>query len=52
MYTKEEMLAEFDVIGFWLGICIVKRKSDGVKGTLEFTTDPTIPRIYSDFQEA
>jgi hypothetical protein len=52
MYTKEEMLAVFDVIGFSLGMCIVKRKSDGVRGTLDFTTDPTTPRIYSNFQEA
>lgn len=37
--TKEEMLAEYEVIGFAYGLCVVRRKSDGVEGTLEFSRD-------------
>lgn len=47
--TKEQMLAEYDVLGFALGMCVVRRKSDGVKGTLFFEGNP---RVYYDFQEA
>jgi len=52
-WTKDEMLEDFEVLGFAYGMCVVKRKSDGAKGTLQFGTfedDPT--RYYYDFQEA
>lgn len=47
--TTDQMLAEFDVLGFALGMCVVQRKSDGVKGTLFFDGNP---RVYYDFQAA
>ena len=51
--TTEEMLAEYEVLGFAFYMCIVKRKSDGVKGTLQFT-DGTLrgERKYHSFQPA
>ena len=49
-WTKDEMLAEFDVLGFLLGWAIVRRKSDGVEGTLDFYRDEeTNTRIYQNF---
>lgn len=44
--TTDEMLAEYEVLGFALGFCIVQRKSDGVKGTLDFDH---MPRRYYNF---
>jgi hypothetical protein len=35
------------VIGFAAPFVVVRRKSDGVKGTLEFTHSP---RVYFDFK--
>ena len=53
MLDKDAMLAMYDVIGFGYGYCLVKRKSDGQKGTLEFAPDPfTNIRYYYNFQEA
>ena len=42
-WTTEEMTEEFDVVGFLAPLVVVVRKSDGVKGTLEFTHRP---RVY------
>ena len=53
--TKEQMLEQYEVLGFAYGYCIVKRKSDGVEGTLDFYTDDTTAywvRYYHNFQEA
>lgn len=52
-WTKDEMTAEFDVLGFFLGWCCVRRKSDGVEGTLDFyRDDETNTRIYHNFLTA
>jgi hypothetical protein len=51
--NTEEMCAQYEVLGFGYGYCLVRRKSDGVRGTLEFNHGtPTNPRIYTNFQEA
>ena len=51
--NTEEMLAAYEVTGFAYGYCVVRRKSDGVRGTLDFNHgSPTEPRIYTNFQEA
>jgi hypothetical protein len=50
-YSKDEMLAEYDVTGFAYGLCMVKRKSDGVTGTFDFTKEPGEPREYHTFIE-
>lgn len=40
-------LAEFVIIGFMAPFIVVIRKSDGVKGSLEFQHGP--PRLYFNF---
>lgn len=47
--TTSDMLKEYEVLGFALGLCVVKRLSDGKMGTLEFDH---APRFYYNFQEA
>jgi hypothetical protein len=42
-WTTAEMTAEFDVVGFGAPFVVVRRKSDGQVGTLEFTHSP---RVY------
>lgn len=49
VWNTTEMQAEFEVIGFAAPMVVVKRKSDGVKGTLYFTH---APRVYYSFREA
>jgi hypothetical protein len=44
--TTEELRAEYDVLGFLAPIVVVRRKSDGVKGSMEFTHNP---RFYFNF---
>ena len=54
MLTKDQMLEEYEVLGFAFGYCAVKRKSDGVKGTLDFgdfTLDNDRTRFYYNFVE-
>lgn len=48
-WTTEEMQAEFEVLGFAMGYVVVKRRVDGVKGSLHFTHSP---RVYFGFEEA
>ena len=48
-WTTEEMQRDFEPIGFAMGYIVVRRRSDGVKGSLHFTHSP---RVYFDFQEA
>lgn len=47
-WTTEELQQDFKVEGFALGMVVVIRKADGVKGTLDFTH---APRLYFDFME-
>ena len=49
--TKDEMLEKYEVLGFAAYMCVVKRKSDGVKGTLDFADDPINGRQYYNFVE-
>jgi len=37
LMTKDQMLEEYHVLSFYYDLCIVSRKSDGVKGTLRYT---------------
>lgn len=46
VWTTQELAAEFDVIGFMAPIVVVRRKADGVKGSLEFQHNP---RFYFNF---
>lgn len=47
--TTEEMREQFEVLGFALGFVVVRRKSDGVQGTLDFDH---APRRYYNFVPA
>jgi hypothetical protein len=45
-WTTEEMTAEFEVLGFAAPFAVVRRRSDGQLGSLEFMHRP---RIYFGF---
>jgi hypothetical protein len=45
-WTTDEMRRDFEPIGFAAPFIVVRRRSDGVEGTLEFTHNP---RVYFDF---
>jgi hypothetical protein len=49
--TKDQMLEQYNVLGFAHYLCVVERKSDGVRGTLDFA-DVNGVRFYYGFQEA
>jgi hypothetical protein len=49
--TKDQMLEQYNVLGFSYYLCVVERKSDGVRGTLDFA-DVNGVRFYYGFQEA
>jgi len=46
-WTTEELSRDFVVLGFLAPFVHVKRKSDGVEGSMEFTHSP---RLYFGFQ--
>ena len=48
--TKEQMLEQFTVLGFALGMCVVERKEDRVRGTLDFVNVDGV-RYYHNFVE-
>jgi len=48
IWDTAQMQAEFSVDGFMAPYVVVRRKSDGVRGTLTFTHSP---RWYFDFTE-
>jgi len=47
-WDTTQLQADFEVLGFGAPFVGVRRKGDGVKGTLEFTHNP---RVYFNFQE-
>lgn len=47
VWDTRELAAEFIIIGFMAPFIAVQRKSDGVKGSLEFQHQP---RFYFNFQ--
>lgn len=49
VWNPEELSRDFEVLGFLAPFVVVKRKSDGKKGSLEFTHSP---RFYYGFKEA
>jgi hypothetical protein len=46
VWDTDQLRADFDVIGFMSPLVVVRRKSDGAKGSLEFQHDP---RLYFNF---
>ncbi len=47
VWTTEELALAFEVIGLMAPLVVVRRKVDGVKGSLEFQHQP---RFYFNFQ--
>ncbi len=47
VWSTDELVEEFEVIGFMAPICVVRRRSDGQKGSVEFQHSP---RFYFGFQ--
>jgi hypothetical protein len=47
VYDTQELGAKFEVIGFAAPFCVVRRRSDGVKGSVMFQHSP---RFYFNFQ--
>lgn len=47
VWNTEELGRDFDVIGFMAPLVVVRRKADGVRGSLEFRH---APRHYFNFQ--
>ena len=48
VWNTDELRREFDVIGFAAPLVVVRRKSDGIKGSLEFQHSP---RFYFNWME-
>ncbi|MBY0522807.1 MAG: hypothetical protein K2R98_05395 [Gemmataceae bacterium] len=46
VWTTQELAQDFEVIGFMAPYVVVRRKADGVKGSLEFQHQP---RLYFNF---
>lgn len=46
-WTTEELQIDYEVLGFQAPFVVVRRKSDGVKGSLQFDHSP---RIYYGFE--
>lgn len=46
VWDTQELAAEFEVIGFLAPFVVVRRRSDGCKGSLSFQHNP---RFYFDF---
>jgi hypothetical protein len=47
VWDTRQLTQDFDVIGFLAPLVVVRRKADGVKGSLEFQHGP--PRLYFSF---
>lgn len=45
-WTTEELREDFDVLSFMAPFVVVRRKSDGIKGSLKFTHSP---RVYFEW---
>ena len=48
VWSTSELTQDFTVRGFLAPYCMVTRKSDGARGTMEFNARP---RFYFDFRE-
>jgi hypothetical protein len=46
VWDTEELTRDFQVLGYLAPFVVVRRRSDGVKGSLEFQHDP---RFYFNF---
>ena len=51
-WTTEELLTEFEMLSFAAPFVLVRRRSDGQRGSLQFTGGGGQPRLYFSFREA
>jgi hypothetical protein len=49
-WTTDELTQDYDVIAFAAPFCIVVRRSDNVRGSMQFARDDGGVRRYSDFR--
>lgn len=47
VWNTDQLSVEFEVLGFMAPLVVVRRRSDGCKGSLEFQHTP---RLYFNFQ--
>ncbi len=47
VWNTDELRRDFEVLGFMAPLVVVRRRSDGAKGSLEFQHQP---RLYFSFQ--
>jgi hypothetical protein len=47
VWSTDELMDEFEAIGFMAPLIVVRRRADGVKGSLEFQHSP---RFYFSWQ--
>jgi hypothetical protein len=47
VWTTDEVILEFEILGFLAPFAVARRRSDGQKGSLEFQH---LPRFYFNFQ--
>lgn len=47
VWNTDELREEFEVLGFAAPLVVVRRRADGVKGSLEFQHNP---RFYFNFE--
>lgn len=47
VWDTDQLREEFDVLGFLAPYVVVRRRSDGVKGSLEFQHDPRFFHSFS-----
>jgi hypothetical protein len=48
VWDTQRLAQDFEVIGFLAPLVVVRRKADGMKGSLEFRHGP--PRLYFNFE--
>ena len=48
VWDTDQLRQDFEAIGFMAPLIVVRRRSDGVKGSLEFQHGP--PRLYFNWQ--
>jgi hypothetical protein len=46
VWNTQEMQKEFEALGFMAPLIVVRRRSDGIKGSLKFQHNP---RLYFDW---
>lgn len=49
VWDTDQLCEDFEAIGFMAPFIVVRRRTDGVKGSLEFQHSP---RFYFNFQQA